>query len=73
MADANIDTPPLVPTIVEMANTAASSLKSDPTNNAARARPHSIELDIESSNVWVRPRADAAMVTAIIGALKATK
>ena len=37
------------------------------------ARPHSIELDIEGSSVWVWPGADAAMVAAIIGALKAAK
>ena len=37
------------------------------------ARPHSIELDIEGSSVWVWPGAEAAMVTAIIGALKAAK
>jgi hypothetical protein len=30
-------------------------------------------LDIEGSSVWLWPRADAAMVTAIIGALKAAK
>jgi hypothetical protein len=51
----------------------ASSPHFDAANNAAVARPHAIELDIEGSSVWVWPGADAAMVTAIIGALKAAK
>ena len=42
-------------------------------SEAAGTRPHSIELDIEGSSVWVWPGADAAMVAAIIGALKAAK
>ena len=37
------------------------------------ARPHSIELDIGGSSVWVWPGAEVAMVRAIIGALKAAK
>jgi hypothetical protein len=49
------------------------SLNFDAANNAAVARPHSIELDIEGSSVWIWPGADAAMVAAIIGALKAVK
>ena len=37
------------------------------------ARPHNIELDIEGASVWIWRGADAAMVTSIIGALKAGK
>jgi hypothetical protein len=66
------DAPPFVPAVVEMANTAAS-LNFDAANNAALARSHSIDLDIEGSSVWVWPGADATMVAAIIGALKAAK
>jgi transposase len=47
-AEARIDAPPFVPSIVETANTAASP-NFDAANNAAIARPHSIELDIEGS------------------------
>ena len=42
-------------------------------NKTGDARPHSIELDIDGSSVWVWPGAEVAMVTAIIGALKAAK
>jgi transposase len=71
-AEPRIDALPFVPAIVETANTAASP-NFAAANNAAGARPHSIELDIEGSSVWVWSGADAAMVAAIIGALKATK
>ena len=37
------------------------------------ARPHSIELEVEGSSVWIWRGADPAMVTMIIGALKAAK
>ena len=42
-------------------------------NTPNDARPHSIELDIAGSSVWVWPGAEVAMVRAIIGALKAAK
>jgi hypothetical protein len=32
-----------------------------------------IELDVSGSSVWIWPDAEVAMVTAIIGALKAAK
>lgn len=35
------------------------------------ARPHAIELDVNGTSVWIWREADAAMVTAIIAALKA--
>ena len=45
-----------------------------PTATAAQtARPHSIELDIAGASVFIWPDADAAIVAAIIGALKARK
>ena len=40
---------------------------------AISTRPHNIELDIEGANVWIWRGADPAMVTSIIGALKARK
>jgi len=36
-------------------------------------RPHSIELDVEGSSVFIWPGAEPGMVKAIIGALKAAK
>jgi hypothetical protein len=42
-------------------------------NTTGDARPHSIELDIDGSSVWVWAGAEVAMVRAIIGALKAAK
>jgi hypothetical protein len=47
----------------------AESVESKP----ADARPPVIELDIAGSSVWIWRDAEAAMVTAIIGALKAAK
>ena len=49
-AEARIDASPFVPAVAETANTAPNF---DAANNAAVARPHSIELDIEGSSVWV--------------------
>jgi transposase len=40
---------------------------------AVSARPHDIELEVEGSSVWIWGGADPAMVTSIIGALKARK
>ena len=36
-------------------------------------RPHAIELDVNGTSVWIWRGAEPAMVTAIIGALKAGK
>jgi len=46
----------------------AESAESEPD-----ARPPVIELDVAGSSVWIWPDAEVAMVTAIIGALKAAK
>lgn len=40
---------------------------------AALARPHNIELDIDGASVWIWRGADPTLVTSIIGALKARK
>jgi transposase len=62
------ETTPFVPAIAEVGETGHSSSKraADPV----AARPHSIELDIEGTSVWIWRGAESAMVTAIIGALK---
>ena len=63
---------PFVPVVVETPSAAsppAESVESKPTD----ARPPVIELDIAGSSVWIWHDAEAAMVTAIIGALKAAK
>jgi transposase len=61
-----------VPVVIETeVATGRSSLQqaSQPT----AARPHSIELDVEGSSVWIWTGAEPAMLRAIIGALKAIK
>jgi transposase len=63
---------PFAPVVVETpiaVSPPAESLESKP----ADGRPPVIELDIAGSSVWIWPDAEAAMVTAIIGALKAAK
>ena len=67
-----VDTPAFAPVVVE-APSKARSLDVGGSNRTGDARPHSIELDIDGSSVWVWPGAEVAMVTAIIGALKASK
>jgi hypothetical protein len=52
--------------VVETGEAAASDIKTI-------ARPHVIELDIDGDSVWIWGGADAAIVTAIIGVLKASK
>jgi transposase len=60
------------PVVVEATRTVQSSDVGG-ANKTGDARPHSIELDIDGSSVWVWPGAEIAVVTAIIGALKAAK
>lgn len=64
--------PRFVPAIVD-----APSGPATPTTQAKReaavASPPIIELDIDGSSVWIWRDADPAMVTTIIGALKARK
>ena len=64
--------PPFVPAIVDATDAGLLSAVQGRTE-ASPARPHNIELEIEGSSVWIWREADAAMVTAIIGALKAAK
>jgi transposase len=64
--------PPFVPAIVEPPS-AAVKLTAQAESEAAAARPPIIELDIEGASVWIWRGADPAMVTSIIGALKARK
>ena len=60
-----------VPVVVEP-TTAADRLARE-TTPPLTARPHSIELDVDGSSVFIWPGAEPKMVTAIIGALKAVK
>jgi transposase len=69
---AEIEAPPFVPTIVE-ARTVATAAVGDLENETVAARAHVVELDIDGSSVWIWRRAEASMVTAIIGALKSGK
>jgi transposase len=71
-ADEGTGALPFAPVVVE-----TPSAVSPPTESVeskpADARPPVIELDIAGSSVWIWHDAEAAMVTAIIGALKAAK
>ena len=71
-SEASADTPPFVPAVVEAADGERVSLQAAPSERAT-SRPHSIELDVDGSSVWIWRGADAAMVAAIVGALKAAK
>ncbi len=69
---ADVATPAFASVVVEAPRTAQSP---DAVGAGATgdARPHSIELDIDGSSVWVWSDAEVAMVRAIIGALKAAR
>ncbi len=58
-----------VPVVVE-AKVAASGGLAPPPNPPPARSPHSIELDVEGSSVFIWPGAEPGMVKAIIGALK---
>lgn len=58
--------PAFVPAVVEAAKPATPDSKTT-------SRPPVIELDIEGDSVWIWRGADAGLVTAIIGALKASR
>jgi transposase len=60
-----------VPVVVQ-ANAAAGSGSAPPPSPPPMG-PHSIELDVEGSSVFIWPGAEPGMVKAIIGALKAVK
>ena len=64
--------PRFAPVVVETPSAMsppAESVESKPVDG----RPPVIELDVAGSSVWIWPDAEAAMVTAIIGALKVAK
>ena len=60
-----------VPVVVE-ATTAGDRLAREATLPLT-TRPHSIEVYVDGSSVFIWPGAEPKMVTAIIGALKARK
>jgi transposase len=60
-----------VPVVVETA--AASCSLSEPPVPPTPTRPHLIELDVAGTSVFIWRGAEPAMVSAIIGALKAAK
>ena len=59
-----------VPVVVEVETSNGSGREASPS---PVARPHSIELEVEGSSVFIWPGAEPGMVKAIIGALKASK
>ena len=60
-----------VPVVVEAEATRGGL--SEPLNPPAPMHPHSIELDVAGTSVFIWRGAEPAMVSAIIGALKAVK
>lgn len=65
-------TPAFAPIIFDATNGASFSDVGGKTPEVVAA-PHSIELDVKGSRVWIWPGADPTMVTTIIGALKVGK
>jgi transposase len=70
-ADEGTGALPFAPVVVETPSAVSPPAESE--SKPADARPPVIELDIAGSSVWIWHDAEAAMVTAIIGALKAAK
>jgi len=70
--DDEIEGPTFAPVVLD-APSGVSLLDAGGKTPTIEARPHSIELDVEGSSVWIWPGADPAMVTTIIGALKSGK
>jgi transposase len=68
----DIGAPAFAPVVVE-APSAVAAPDDGGHSSVGEARPPVIELDVEGSSVWIWPGAEAGMVTAIIGALKAGK
>jgi transposase len=60
-----------VPVVVETA--AAGGSLPEPPVRPSSTRPHSIELDVAGTSVFIWRGAEPALVSAIIGALKAAK
>jgi transposase len=69
--EVDVATPAFASVVVEAPSVAQSPGVGE--NKTGDARPHSIELDIDGSSVWVWSGAEVAMVRAIIGALKAAR
>jgi transposase len=63
---------PFAPVVVE-ASRAAAAPDGSAESKSADGHPPVIELDVEGSSVWIWSGAEVAMVTAIIGALKAAR
>jgi transposase len=70
--DDEIEASTFAPVVLD-APSGVSLLDAGGKTSTIGARPHSIELDVEGSSVWIWPGADPAMVTTIIGALKSGK
>jgi len=71
-SEAGVDAPSFVSAVVETAR-GERALSPAAISEPPTLHPHSIELDIDGTSVWIWRDADAAMVTSIIGALKAAK
>jgi transposase len=70
-AHEGVEAESFVPVVVE--TEAASGSLPKPLGPLAPPRPHSIELDVEGTSVFIWRGAEPTMVSAIIGALKAAK
>jgi transposase len=70
-ADEGTDALPFAPVVVETRGSVSPPAES--AEGKPDRRPPVIELDVAGSSVWIWPGAEVAMVTAIIGALKAVK
>jgi transposase len=70
--EADVATPAFGWVVVEAPRTAQSP-DAVGASRTGEARPHSIELEIDGSSVWVWSGAEVAMVRAIIGTLKAAR
>jgi transposase len=68
--DHEIEAPTFAPVVLD-APSGVSLLDAGDKTPTIEARPHSIELEVEGSSVWIWRGADPAMVTTIIAALKA--
>ena len=66
------DAAAFIPAVVDAGEVAASP-PGRKDEAAPTLQPHVIELELDGVSVWIWRGADAAMVTAIIGALKASK
>jgi len=69
------EAPSFVPAVIAVASQSSAAAPSIEarieTPELPPPRPHAIELDVNGTSVWIWREADAAMVTAIIAALKA--